>query len=285
MYNSNINGNAVFYVTRGESGQTFEGNVAVRSLCWDEKGFDKISKLLAHSTEASFSVEEFAPGGEDNDVHYLVMSDSLASRPFPAIIIVKYLEAGDDEIMVDVDAKEDKSFIEYAIKRYLLDVPFDVVNLTIDLDADLDEEDACFLTEIGNACIKGSFVRRDLQTARRFFEAAASAGDADAMVELGDMYLDGIGVYQYVPIAEEYYKIAAMNGSVMALINLGTLYARDEYGMLDSEKSIKCFRAAAEKAKQNKPENCDMPAGSPKTDHATESVPEKTEENGERSGV
>ncbi len=64
---------------------------------------------------------------------------------------------------------------------------------------------------------------RDVVEARRWYEQAANAGDADGQANLGWLYQEGLGVDHDAARAAQWYEKAAAGGSRAALINLGVL--------------------------------------------------------------
>ncbi|MEQ9123247.1 MAG: tetratricopeptide repeat protein, partial [Alphaproteobacteria bacterium] len=69
-------------------------------------------------------------------------------------------------------------------------------------------------------------IEPDLDKARRWYEAAARQGDANAQTNLGVMYATGLGAPQDDDIAERWFRLAAAQGNQDAQDNLGALMRR-----------------------------------------------------------
>ena len=86
----------------------------------------------------------------------------------------------------------------------------------------------------------------DYETAVRYLEMAAEAGEAAAQTNLGIMYVNGIGVEQNHEKAVEYFLQAAEQGQPIAQTNLGVLYAGGDGVEQDYEKALEYYRQAAD---------------------------------------
>ncbi len=95
-----------------------------------------------------------------------------------------------------------------------------------------------FLTMLGFSCEKGIYLEQDLETAKKLYELAAAAGDAEAKNNLAWMYEKGIGVDRDVPLAVRLFREAAENGCSDACVNLGNIY---EFGELGKPNYEACF--------------------------------------------
>jgi TPR repeat protein len=66
--------------------------------------------------------------------------------------------------------------------------------------------------------------QEDYAEARRWYEKAAAAGEAQGMINLGSLYEAGNGVPQDYAAARRWYEKAAATGNAWAMINLGIMY-------------------------------------------------------------
>ncbi|MBV8549910.1 MAG: toll/interleukin-1 receptor domain-containing protein [Acidobacteriaceae bacterium] len=71
---------------------------------------------------------------------------------------------------------------------------------------------------------KGHGVKQDYAQARRWYEEAVAGGNATAMNNLGMLYQNGYGVKQDYAQARQWYEKAVAGGNAMAMNNLGALY-------------------------------------------------------------
>lgn len=91
----------------------------------------------------------------------------------------------------------------------------------------------------------GKSVRMDYEQARRWFEKAASVGDAEALFQLGLLYYYGRGVKQDFAEAHRLYLKSAEAGNSKAMNNLGILYQNGEGVRKDYEQARRWYEKAA----------------------------------------
>jgi TPR repeat protein len=72
--------------------------------------------------------------------------------------------------------------------------------------------------------LNGSYIKEDLNLAKKLFTLSADQGLADAQVELGAMYGKGLGMPADRVKSVELYKLAAEQGVAIANFNLGVVY-------------------------------------------------------------
>jgi uncharacterized protein len=100
---------------------------------------------------------------------------------------------------------------------------------------------------VGKLYLAGnSPVARDYFAARRWFNAAARAGDGGAAYYLGVMDRNGYGAPQDFARALVWLKIAAQQNVVDAMFLLGNAYAAGEGAPQDRETAMKWYQQAAD---------------------------------------
>lgn len=103
----------------------------------------------------------------------------------------------------------------------------------------------------GNAYAEGLGVRPDLGEARNWWDSSAEKGCADAQFALGRLYFSDSKIgRRNVSLSAKWLEKAAEQGHAEAKYYLGLLYEKGEGVSQNSEKAVKLFRDAAEKASQ-----------------------------------
>lgn len=87
----------------------------------------------------------------------------------------------------------------------------------------------------------GQFVKKDMEKAIALYTKAASQGNPQAQLNLAVLYDEGIGVPKDDLLAIKWYKFAADQGSDIAQLNLGIKYWRGEGIVQDYEKAWNLF--------------------------------------------
>jgi localization factor PodJL len=98
---------------------------------------------------------------------------------------------------------------------------------------------------------KGEGVRKDLQTARRLYQAAAERGHAKAMHNLAVLYAEGIDGKPDYATAARWFRQAAAHGVADSQFNLAILFARGIGTEQNLAESFKWFALAANTGDQD----------------------------------
>jgi localization factor PodJL len=92
---------------------------------------------------------------------------------------------------------------------------------------------------------RGAGIKKDRESARRFYSAAAEAGNARAMHNLGVLYAEGIDAKPDYSNAAKWFLKASEYGLGDSQYNLGVLYARGIGVQTDPAEAYKWFALAA----------------------------------------
>ena len=114
----------------------------------------------------------------------------------------------------------------------------------------------------------GEGVRRDDQSAVKWFRKAAEQGHAEAQVRLGGMYYYSGGVPRDYQEALKWFRKAAEQGLAQAQFSSGSMYYKGEGVPQDYQQAAKWYRRAAEqglaRAQYNLGSNYNFGEGVPK---------------------
>lgn len=101
--------------------------------------------------------------------------------------------------------------------------------------------------EIGARLAEGrGGVARDLKTAAKWLELAATQGFAPAQYRLGSFHREGLGVAKDSKQAFAWFEKAAQQGNILAMHNLAVLHAEGVNGAPDYAAAAQWFRNGAE---------------------------------------
>jgi localization factor PodJL len=99
---------------------------------------------------------------------------------------------------------------------------------------------------LGSMLEKGHGVKKDVETARRLYLAAAEQGNAKAMHNLAVLYAEGIDGKPDFKVASQWFRKAAMRGVADSQFNLGILFTRGWGVEQNLAESYKWFALAAQ---------------------------------------
>ncbi|CAI3950575.1 unnamed protein product [Commensalibacter communis] len=88
-------------------------------------------------------------------------------------------------------------------------------------------------------------VKKNLFTARDWYEKAIKQGNVPSMINLGDMYQKGMGVPKSYTKARELFEQAAAKGDAVAQYNLGVMYQNGRGVKKDGQKAIEWYQKAS----------------------------------------
>ena len=110
----------------------------------------------------------------------------------------------------------------------------------------VNEVEACGAQfRLGGLYAKGQGVKKNLETARKLYVAAANKGNAKAMHNLAVLYAEGIDGKPDYKTAAGWFRKAAEHGTADSQHNLGILYARGVGVEQNLAESYKWFALAA----------------------------------------
>jgi len=98
---------------------------------------------------------------------------------------------------------------------------------------------------IANKFYTGDGVKRDMQTALKFYKLSANSGNIASQNNLALMYHKGEGVTKSITFAERHYRIAADLGSVSSQFNLANLYINEHNGKSAKREIVKYLLMAS----------------------------------------
>ncbi len=240
--NLNKNGNLVFYLVRGTNDDDQSYMIPV---IWDEgEGIMEMMKI----PDPEYAGVEFFGRSDDPRQYFVVYNDQF-SKPYPAVLVFKFEEDGDDRVIIDVD-ENDVDFVSFIRNEYLsADLPGDRIEMTI--KPDLTEGEVELLVRLGFEFEKGLLFQKDYDAARTCYDIAARHGSALAVNNYAWLFQNGLGVNMDIPLAVKLYELAAEGGCARALVNLGNIYEFGELGEKDYKKAFGYYRQAA-RAKEPK---------------------------------
>lgn len=98
---------------------------------------------------------------------------------------------------------------------------------------------------MGQCCLHGRRMAKDLTAAAFWFRKAAEQGDAEAQRNLGSCYSNGQGVKKDPAEAVKWIRMAAEQGDAAAQCDLGICYFLGEGVPVNAEEAVKWYRKAA----------------------------------------
>ncbi len=95
---------------------------------------------------------------------------------------------------------------------------------------------------MGQCCLHGRRMAKDLPAAASWFRKAAEQGDAEAQRNLGSCYSNGEGVKKDPAEAVKWFRMAAEQGDAAAQCDLGICYFLGEGVPVSAEEAVKWYR-------------------------------------------